>query len=135
MKMRNRPIRIPRSSEGFTLIEVMVALAILGIAVVTVIQLFSQSLRLLKLSGDHQQAVLLADQKARELTTIAEGTEQGQEREFSWERRVTKTPLPEELTAAGSAPLRIFQVSVLVRWSANRQVEVATYRTARESLP
>jgi hypothetical protein len=113
----------------------MVALAILGIAVVTVIQLFSQSLRLLKLSGDHQQAVLLADQKARELTTIAEGTEQGQEREFSWERRVTKTPVPEELAAAGSAPLRIFQVSVLVRWSANRQVEVATYRTARESLP
>jgi type II secretion system protein I len=124
-----------KGSEGFTLIEVMVALAILGIAVVTVIQLFSQSLRLLKLSGDHQQAVLLADQKTRELTTIAEGTEQGQEREFSWERRVTKTPVPEELTAAGSAPLRIFQVSVLVRWSANRQVEVATYRTARESLP
>jgi type II secretion system protein I len=123
------------TTGGFTLIEVMVALAILGIAVVTIIQLFSQGLRLLKLSGDHQQAVLLADQKARELTSVSEGVEAGEEGPFTWERRVTTTPVPEELIAAGPAPLRVFQVSVLVRWGANRRVEVATFRTARESLP
>ena len=124
-----------RGSSGFTLIEVMVALAILGIAVVTIIQLFSQGLRLLKLSGDHQQAVLLADQKTRELTSFTEGVEGGEEGSFSWERRVMTTPVPEELTAGGAAPLRVFQVSVLVRWGVNRQVQVATFRTARESIP
>ncbi len=119
-------------SRGFTLIEVVVALAILGLAVVTIIQLFSQGLRLLKLSGDHQRAVLLADQKAREVEPATAGIESGQEREFAWERRVEIVPVPEELTVVGVAPLRVFRVSVQVRWSANRSVEVVTLRTARE---
>ena len=68
-----------RSQQGFTLLEVLVALAILGLAVVTMIQLFGQGLRLLKVSGDYQQAVLLADQKAREVETVREGTESGEE--------------------------------------------------------
>ena len=56
-----------RRERGFTLLEVLVALAILGLAVVAVIQGFAQGLRLLKLSGDHQRAVLVADQKIREV--------------------------------------------------------------------
>src|SRR3989442_9387407 len=62
--------RIPQGSPrprpttaGFTLLEVLVALAILSIAVVASIQGFAQGLRLLKLAGDHQQATLIADQK------------------------------------------------------------------------
>jgi len=47
------------------LLEVLLALAILGFAVVTLLQLSSQSLRLVKTSGDYQQAVLLADRIAR----------------------------------------------------------------------
>ena len=128
-------MRATRASRGFTLLEVLVALAILGLAVVTIIQLFSQGLRLLKLSGNHQRAVLLADQKAREVERLAEGVESGHEGEFSWERRVEHEPVPEELTPLGGAPWRVLRVSVKVRWSGNRSVEVATLRTARESVP
>jgi type II secretion system protein I len=124
-----------RNSRGFTLLEVLVALAILGLAVVTIIQLFSQGLRLLKLSGDHQRAVLLADQKMREVQPTIEGIESGQEGEFAWERRVEQQPVPKELTVVGSPPLQVFSVSIQVRWSGNRVVEVATLRTAREELP
>ena len=46
-------------AAGFTLIEVLVALAILSLAVVASIQGFAQGLRLLRLAGDHQQAMLL----------------------------------------------------------------------------
>ncbi len=128
-------MRRPRDRSGFTLLEVMVALAILGLAIVTIIQLFSQGLRLLKLSGDHQRAVLLADQKIREVEPAAERVESGQEGEFSWERRVAHYPVPEELAVSGVAPLRVFRVSVQVRWGGARSVEVATLRTARESGP
>ena len=128
-------MRTARESRGFTLIEVLVALAILGIAVVTIIQLFSQGLRLLKLSGDHQQAVLLADQKIREIEQKSEGIDSGQDGEFAWERRVDREPVPEELRLQGSSQLQIFRVSVQVRWSGNRSVEVATLRTALEGLP
>lgn len=128
-------MRIPRDCRGFTLLEVLVALAILGLAVVTIIQLFSQGLRLLKLSGDHQRAVLLADQKIREVEGLVEGTESGEEGEFAWERRVEREPVPEELAAPGPFPLRVFRVSVQVRWGGTRAVQVATYRTMREALP
>jgi len=121
-----------RESRGFTLLEVVVALAILGLAVVTIIQLFSQGLRLLKLSGDHQQAVLLADRRAREAEPTTAGIVSGQEGELAWERRVEIVPAPEELTVVGVAPLRVFRLSVQVRWSGNRSVEVVTLRTARE---
>ena len=124
-----------RSQQGFTLLEVLVALAILGLAVVTMIQLFGQGLRLLKVSGDYQQAVLLADQKLREVETVREGTETGPpEGLFEWERRSTVMPVPEELTVSGIAPLRLYRVTVEVRWG-TRSVEVATLRTAREPLP
>ena len=120
--------------RGFTLLEVLVAFAILSLAVVSMIQLFSQGLRLLKVSGDYQQAVLLADQKAREVETVREGVEAGREGDFEWERRATVTTVPEELTVPGVAPVRLYQVTVQVRWG-SRSVEVATLRTAREPLP
>lgn len=120
--------------RGFTLLEVLVALAILSVAVVTMIQLFGQGLRLLKVSGDYQQAVLLADQKAREVETVREGVETGREGDFEWERRATVTTVPEELTVFGVAPVRLYRVTVQVRWG-GRSVEIATLRTAREPLP
>lgn len=124
-----------RRERGFTLLEVLVALAILSVAVVTMLQLFAQGLRLLKVAGDYQRAVLLADQKAREVESVREGVETGQEGEFLWERRATIVPVSEELTVLSPAPVRLFRVSVEVRWSGNRSVEVATLRTAREPLP
>ena len=120
--------------RGFTLLEVLVALAILSVAVVSMIQLFGQGLRLLKVSGDYQQAVLLADQKAREVETVREGVEAGQEGDFERERRASVATVPEELTVSGLAPVRLYRVTVQVRWG-GRSVEVATLRTAREPLP
>ena len=99
------------------------------------LQLFSQGLRLLKVAGDYQRAVLLADQKAREVQVVREGVESGQEGEFQWERRATVVPVSEDLTVFSLTPVRLFQLSVEVRWSGNRSVEVATFRTAREPLP
>ena len=66
-------------------------------------QLSSQGLRLLHLSGDYQQAVIVADRVARATDVIEEGADAGQEGRFRWERRVTLVPVPEELTA-GAGP-------------------------------
>ncbi len=121
-------------SAGFTLLEVLVALAILSVAVVASIQGFAQGLRLLKLSGDHQQAVLIADEKAREIVVPEEGRQEGQEQRgattFSWETTTTSVPAPDLARIGGDPAWRVFRIAVRVRWDERRHVEIATLRTA-----
>lgn len=124
--------RLPRrgAQAGFTLLEVLVALAILGIAVVASIQGFAQALRLLKLSGDHQRAILLADQKAREVVEFEEGRQEGDEGGFRWERTTTLLPVPELTPPSGADPSwRVWQVAVRVQWDERRHVDISTLRT------
>jgi type II secretion system protein I len=115
--------------RGFTLLEVVVALAILSLAVVAAIQGFAQGLRLLKLSGDHQRAMLLADEKVREVMIPQEQHDQGDEGDFRWER-VTQVIEAPDLVPVGSPPRwRLFEIIVRVTWDERRQVELATLRT------
>ena len=124
-----------RRSAGFTLLEVLIAFAILSVAVVALIQGFAQGLRLLKAAGDHQQAVLLADQKARELVIPVTGHDQGQEGTFDWERTVTVVKAPDLERTPATRKWRVYQIDVKVRWGDRRGVEVVTLRTSAEEPP
>ncbi len=55
------------ADQGFTLLEVMVSLAILAFGLVTVMQLFSSSLRNAKVSQDYTNAIFAARQKIEEI--------------------------------------------------------------------
>lgn len=132
---RPRGTRAPAGQRGFTLLEVLVALAILSLAVVAAIQLFAGGLRLLKLAGEHQQAALIADEKTREVETPVEGRDTGTEGEFTWERTIRRTEVPAELATAGGTPYDLYAVTVEVKWGGKRSIEVATLRTARPPEP
>jgi general secretion pathway protein I len=130
---------------GFTLLEVLIAFAILSVAVVSLIELTSQGLRLLKVSGDHQQAVQIADRLARDTQVNADEVksdatvETGEEGDFAWERRVTRVALPEELEPQTPVPGKevpgLYAVAVAVRWGRNHMVEVATLRAPTPTGP
>ncbi len=124
-----------RAQAGFTLLEVLIAFAILSIAVVAVIQGFAQGLRLLKVAGDHQQAVLLADQKTRELVIPVEGKDQGQEGGFHWERTVTIMPAPDLTRTAATAKWHVYRIDVKVSWGDRRGVEIVSLRTTANTPP
>ena len=126
--------RARRAPAGFTLLEVLVAFAILSLTIVVAVQGFAQGLRLLKLSGDHQQAALLADQKAREILLPKEGRESGTEGAFTWERVVKELPAP-ELTPNGEvAKWHVYEVDVQVGWGeGKRTVAVTTLRTVSDA--
>lgn len=116
-------------SGGFTLLEVLIALAILGTAVVVSIQGVSQGLRLLKAAGDQQQAMIVADQRAREMLAPTEGTESGTDGRFSWQRTAKVMETPELTPANAPQKWRVFEISVVVIWDGQRRLEVATLRT------
>ena len=105
----------------------------MSLAVVILFQLTSQSLRLVKTSGDYQEAVLLADRIATETQPSEEATDSGEEGPFQWERRVALVPMPEEFqpkeTIPGREPTKLFAVTIDVRWGRNHVVELATLRT------
>jgi general secretion pathway protein I len=113
---------------GFTLLEVLVALAILSLAVVASIQGFAQGLRLLKLAGDHQQAMLLADQKVREVVEVKEGHDEGTEGRLRWERTTRPLETPDLISLGGQPRGRVYEIDVRVHWDPQRQVEIRTLR-------
>jgi type II secretion system protein I len=115
---------------GFTLLEVLVALAILSLAVVVSIQAFAAGLRLLRLSGEHQEAILIADQKAREITSpTTGGTDSGTEGAYSWEREVKTVATPDLEVEGRTVKWRVWEIDVRVKWGEHRQVSLATLRT------
>ncbi len=121
-----------QKTRGFTLLEVLVALAILSLAVVASIQGFAQGLRLLKLAGEHQQAILLADEKAREVLTLEPGRDTGTDGGFAWERTVKTLKTP-DLDVSGRSPRwHVYEIDVRVTWGGHREVQVATLRTGPE---
>jgi general secretion pathway protein I len=120
--------------DGFTLLEVLVAFAILSLTVVVAVQGFAQGLRLLKLSGDHQRAILIADQKAREVVLPKEGREEGTEGAFAWERVTKPVPAPELEGPGRPAKWHVYEINVQVAWGEQRRaVTVSTLRTVSEA--
>jgi general secretion pathway protein I len=73
-----RRFKIVNSSvKGFTLLEVLVAVALLGIAITVVLQLFSADLRAIAASEEYVSAASKAEAKMREVQdsdTLAEGS-------------------------------------------------------------
>ena len=120
-------------SRGFTLLEVLVAMTILGLALIALLQLSSQGLRLLRLSEDYQEAVRLADRLARGTEPAQDRVEAGHQGSLRWERRITLVSVPEELTPAAGPRSRLYAVSVAVRWGHNRTLELASLRTVAEA--
>jgi general secretion pathway protein I len=119
--------------DGFTLIEVLVAFAILSLTVVVAVQGFAGGLRLLKLSGDHQRAILIADQKAREVVVPKEGREEGTEGGFAWERVIKSVPAPELDVPGRPVKWHVYEISVQVAWGEQRRaVGVTTLRTVSD---
>lgn len=122
-----------RGDSGFTLLEVLVAMVILSVAVVTLVQLASQGLRLLRVSGEHQEAVMLADRLARAADVSRESVDTGHEGAFEWERRTRLVAVPADLTSVGADAPRLLSLSVAVKWGGGRSVEISTLRLAQGS--
>jgi general secretion pathway protein I len=106
--------------KGFTLIEVIVSLAILSICLVIVMQLFSGGLRASRASCDYTRAVVHAKEKMEELT--AEPVQDSGEFDdgFRWESELLPYIMLEDATH------NLWKLKVKITWvnAINREKSV-----------
>ena len=137
--MGRRSRREAKGARGFTLIEVVIALAILGIGLTVILELFSGGLRLARTSAEYTRAVNYARTKLEEITSqesIEEGVTEGElEAPFRWQVEVKKLDiLPAERSTEYKPPVDLFQIKVNILWnsgSKERTTGLESYRTAK----
>ena len=124
----------PRSSEGFSLLEVLVAFSILALSLGVLMQLFSGGMRNTLVGASYSRAVDLAESTLALAGTeipLQPGSHSGEEKGLRWELDI-QTYFPEELLAP-PANIEAFHVSVRVAWDGSgsgRSFSLDTLRLA-----
>ncbi|MGP7735258.1 type IV pilus modification PilV family protein [Oceanimonas smirnovii] len=119
--------------SGFTLLEVLVAFAVLTITLGVLLNIFSLAIKTSQTAQDQQTAMLLAESKMAELdagNALRPGTERGEFNDrFNWETRI------EEFNSTtlmdNQSMLLPYRLSVVVSWDEHRRYELATLRLVR----
>ena len=121
---------------GFTLLEVMVAMAVLAIVLVSVYRMHSQTLMMNTAARFYTQAPLLAQKKMAEVTTSSAGIFSSDSGDFgedypgySWQ--VTTNDVTSELLGEVANDLK--RIDVTVSYSNNQfSFDLTTYRLQRD---
>lgn len=127
------------STTGFTLIEVVIALAILGVGLTVIIELFSGGLRLGKVSEEYIKAMNYASMKMEEMEgkeDVDEGIEEGAfEDHYRWQTKVKKVDLlPVEMETDFKPPVELLQIKVNILWKSGtkeRSTGIESYKTVK----
>ena len=118
-------------TAGFTLLEILVAVALLGIAITVVLQLFSANLRALSVSGDYVSAAIKANAKMREILedsdlaekSWSEVTDDG----YRFDASITET-LQER---SENLQVRLLEISLTMQWLEGSKTKYLTLKTLR----
>jgi prepilin-type N-terminal cleavage/methylation domain-containing protein len=132
------PVLRPPKSEGFSLLEVLVATTIMGLVLVVLLQVLTSALRAQEASWGHTQAVLVAEkvlQENCEINTLEEGTYQGRNGRYDYVVRVT----PQYELAAPFADKRVLCSLIQVtltwqEWGRRKTLELQTIRTVARKV-
>lgn len=116
------------NEQGFSLLEVIVALAIMAIGYITVLQLYSGSIRSVSISEQYLKATTLAQSKMNELeiNNYQDSEFEGrfkEEKKYKWHLKISpyNTPLNKEENR-----IRVSEVALNVIWSdANKVRNIA----------
>jgi general secretion pathway protein I len=126
----------PTSHQGFTLLEVLLALVIVGIAISVVLQLFSFNLRNVANSEDYVKAAMVAESKLRQIVDSADLTERQWSENTGDGYRFDVVVSPIEKDKAQAIDMKLLQVDLSMSWksgSKNRTISVKTLKLIKQS--
>jgi len=121
--------------SGFSLLEVLVAFAILSMSLGVLYQAFSNSLRNVGASGDYSRAMIIAEARLAEAMAdvpVNEGSDQGEvDDRYQWKLTVQRYEYDDEGITSQFTP---YQVQVVVTWQDgrhSREYELSTLRLSQ----
>ncbi len=125
-----------RETAGFTLLEVMVALSIMSIVLVSVYRMHSQSLAMNTAARFYTRAPMLAQSKLAEMEALSSGAFKQDSGDFgenfagySW--KVIETDVASEVLGAASEDLK--RIDITVSYNDDQfSYNLRTYRFKRE---
>ncbi len=116
---------------GFTLLEILVTLALLGIAITVILQLFSSNLRALSVSKDYVSAAIRAEAKMREILEDTDLTEKSwsevTDEGYRFDAAITET-LKERTE---NLQVRMLEIALTVQWSEGLKTKFLTLKTLK----
>ena len=126
-----------RTEKGFTLLEVLAAVAILGMSLAVILQLFSANLRGISASEEYLAASLAAEAGLREVLeagdlserTWTETTPEG------YQMEIAVAPVLQERTE--SLPVELHQITLTLHFTRglrDRSITLRTMRTAARKI-
>jgi prepilin-type N-terminal cleavage/methylation domain-containing protein len=116
---------------GFTLLEILVSLALLGIAITVILQLFSSNLRALSVSQNYVSAAIRAEAKMRDILedtdlseeSWSEVTDEG----YRFDASVTETF--KERTE--NLQVRMLEINLTAQWPEGSKMKYLTLKTLK----
>src|SRR5208283_3408031 len=123
--------------DGFTLLEIFVALAVLGIALLVITRLFSANLRAITVSEDYIVAVTRAESRLRELLDDNDLKEKDWNEDAGGGYSIDASVKESLKKRSENLPYKLFEIAVSVhwkRWSRDKSVTLSTMKMAKKVL-
>jgi len=117
--------------DGFTLIEVLAAVALLAIAITVVLQLFSANLRALSSSEDYALAAAKADAKMRQVLdddTLAESST-SERTDDGYTMDVSVSEIMKERT--NNLQVKLLEITMTASWAVGMKTKSITLKAMK----
>ena len=102
--------------RGFTLLEVLVAIALLGIAITVVLQLFSANLRAIAASEDYVSAIIKAEAKMRDVLDDQDISEKSWSETTDDGYRIDVSIYDAVKDRTENLQVRLLEINLIIRW-------------------
>ena len=116
-------------SNGFSLMEVMVALAIMSVSVVAVFQLYSLALRSVKKADDYTSAVLHARSMMDDAYALSDLSEAAASKDFGQYKVIRDVVVQ---AASEDGKIKLYQITVTVTWPPSGSLKIKGLRSMYE---
>jgi len=124
--------------KGFTLLEVLVATAILGIAVAVILQLFSANLRAISFSRDYVSASIKAEAKMKEILNSDEKISEKSFSETTDDGYRIDVSIAEALKErTENLQVKLLEINLTIRWlrgTKERSLTLSTMKVVKREV-